>query len=198
MFLRKMLLATAFAFGAAVSGAHAVTVPNVSGNVCEGGVTPSVGSPCPFPLDLGDFNTAVDDPTLEIVGDTRIWGGVAHRNSNRNQFFDNFTLDLGSKRFQATFNWQPVSTNFDASIIVGGSLYVASTVFPGRTIDLGVLTGDDIIFIINPIAGIFPDSPDEIATWDLELAVVPLPAGALLLLSALGGLAAARRVRRRS
>lgn len=198
MTFKKSLLVAAFAMGASVSGVQASTVANVSGNVCEGGVTPVVGNPCPFALDLGDFNTDVSDPTLEIVGDTRLWGGVAHRNTDRGRYQDNFTLDLGTATYAATFNWQAVTPNFDAEIIVGGVVYSLTTPPTSGSIELGNLTGDDITVIINPIAGSFSDRPGEVATWDLQLSQVPLPAGAVLLITALGGLGVARGRKRKA
>jgi hypothetical protein len=198
MTFKKTLLVTLCAFGASVAAAQAATIPNVSGNVCEGGVKPADASGCPTALNLGDFNSNVVDPTLEIVGDTRIWGGVAHRNTNQNKYEDNFTLDLGTASYVATFNWQAVSANFDGEIVVGGTSYSFTTPPSTGSIDLGVLTGNGITFIINPIAGVFPDSPDEVGTWDLQLSQFPLPAGAVLLLTALGGMGVARGAKRKA
>jgi len=198
MTIKKTLLATLIALGASAVAAQAATIPNVSGNVCEGGVKPAAASGCPTTVNLGDFNSIVTDPTLEIVGDTRIWGGVAHRNTSLNRYEDNFTLDLGTDRYVATFNWQAVSANFDGEIVVGGTTYSFTTPPSTGSIDLGVLTGNGITFLINPIAGVFPDRPGEVGTWDLELSQVPLPAGAVLLMTALGGLGVARRAKRKA
>jgi hypothetical protein len=50
-----------------------------------------------------------------------------------------------------------------------------------------------VSFVVDPRAGIYAPSPDEVATWDLQLTAVPLPAGGWLLLSGLAGLCALRR-----
>jgi hypothetical protein len=198
MTFTKTLLATAFALAA--SGATAATFNNVSGNVCEGGVRPAPGvcNPGGGDLTIGDFDSNITDPTLNIVGDTHIFGGVAHRDTGLARFQDNFTLNLGAKTYAATFNWQAVSANFDGEIVVGGTAYSFTTPPSSGSITIGNLTGDNIAFIIDPIAGIFPDTPDEVGTWDLELSQVPLPASALLLIAGVGGLGALRRFGRKS
>jgi len=212
----RLVFAVALTLTAVTTGAQAAVVQNVYGTVCEGGVDPAAISNCPASagtLALGDFNTNLQDPTLKIVGDTRIWGGVAHRNSSQNKFFDNFSLDLGTQAYIATFNWQVKNPgfrpNFDGRIVIGGTL-VGGNVVGGDTetfttdvpngpdvisgsINLGTLSGDGITVIIDPIFGAFADNPDEVGTWDFELTQVPLPASALLLLAGLGGLGALRR-----
>ncbi|AEI96528.1 VPLPA-CTERM sorting domain-containing protein [Roseobacter litoralis] len=192
----KMLLTATFALGAMLTGASAATiVSNVSGNVCEGGVAPAVGAPCPSAFNLGDFNSTVDDPTLEVVGDTRIWGGVAHRTNTT--FFDSWTMDFGSTFYSGTFNYQATSANFDAVLTVGGAPFTFTTPPANGSIDIGTLTGV-VTFVLNPIAGSFGPNPDEVATWDLELSQVPLPASALLLIAGIGGLGAMRGFGRKS
>lgn len=191
----KTLLAATLTFGATLTGAHAATVANVSGNVCEGGVAPAAGAPCPADFDLGDFNSDVTNPTLELVGDTHIWGGVAHRSETT--FFDNWTIDFGSAVYAGTFNYQATSEDFDAVLTVGGTDFDFSTPPASGSVNLGNLTGV-VEFVLNPIAGDFDFTPNEVATWDLELSQVPLPASALLLIAGLGGLGAMRRIGRKA
>ena len=62
------------------------------------------------------------------------------------------------------------------------------------TIELGNLTGS-VAFIIDPIFSLSDPAitTSEVMTWDMKLTQVPLPAGGVLLLTALGALGVARR-----
>ena len=196
----KLLLSIATAaLGLTVaSTAGATTHSNVSGQVCEGGVPPAAASLCNAGLVLGDFNSAVADPTLEIVGDTRIWGGVAHRTTTTYQ--DNWTMDFGSDVYKGVFSWQPVSELFDASLTVGGGLpYIITTTVNalGDSFSIGNLTGL-VTFSLDATYGPLSHNPDQVATWDLQVSQVPIPAGGLLLLTAMGGLGFARRRKQKS
>ena len=174
------------------SSAFAATV--VSGDVCEGGVKPANSSPCPTSQNLGDFNSDPNNPTLVLSGDTHIWGGVAHR--EKGKYKDNWAVDFGTSTFAGVFNWQAVTTNFDGELTVGGTTYSFSTADlgtpTGGSIDLGPLSGQ-MIFILDATAGNFSHDPDEVATWDMQLSQVPLPAGLPLMLAGMGGLALLRR-----
>ena len=200
---KNILLSTAvvaLSFSIA-SFASAATHNNVSGTVCEGGVAPAGASGCNTGLALGDFNSDVANPTLNIVGDTRVWGGIAHRTTT--QYQDNWTMNFGSDVYAATFNWQTVFANasglFDADLTVGGVLYQFSTADAGSALggsfSLGNLTGA-VTFVFDSVAGNFGVNPDEVATWDLEVSQVPLPAAGFLLIAGLGGLGALRRKKR--
>ena len=178
----------------AAGSASAATFSNVSGLVCEGGVSPANTSGCPGGVVIGDFDSVIDDPTLEIVGDTHIFGGIAHRTGS--QFSDNWTMDFGASSYEGTFNWQAVSELFDGTLTVGGVAYEITTGPLGAIVDgtfsVGTLSGI-VEFVFDSTTGALPFDPDQVATWDLEVAQVPLPAGAVLLLTAMGALGVSRR-----
>lgn len=188
IFALALTVAAAGAFGG--TAASAATFNNVSGLVCEGGVSPAGSSGCPGGLNIGDFNSNVADPTLNVVGDTHIYGGVAHR--LQNQYQDNWTMNFGSMSYAGTFNWQAVSANFDGSLTVNGTVYDFTTPPASGSFGIGTLTGV-VTFVLDATDGVFPNNPDEVATWDLELSKVPLPAAGWMLFAGLGGLAALRR-----
>lgn len=167
----------------------AATLNNISGVVYEGGVAPAKTAP-PADIKIGDFNSNVSDPTLQIVGDTSIYGGVAHRTSTK--YFDNWTMDFGTNTYAGVFNWQNTSANFDGRLIVGGVEYLLGS---SGSISIGTVSGL-VTFVLDPIYGNFGPNPDEVATWDLQMTSVPLPAGIWLLLSGIAGFGAIRRAQK--
>ena len=88
-----------------------------------------------------------------------------------------------------------VSGLFDARLTLSGdvvdSVFMTTDNDP-NTMDTGSFTLNGLTgvvgFELDAVAGIFGVNPDEVATWDFELTKVPLPAGGVLLLSAIGGL----------
>lgn len=189
MKLVQTLTASTFFIAGAASAA---TITNVSGIVHEGGVALETGAPT-ADIVLGDFNTATGDPILEIVGDTEIYGGVAHRDTTAQKYLDGWTMDFGPTTYELKFTWAKTSAEFDGQLVVNG---VASALGDAGSINLGSYAGITS-FLVDPVFGTVTDTPGEMATWNLTAvsatAPVPLPAGGALILTALAGFAALRR-----
>ncbi|WP_425091329.1 VPLPA-CTERM sorting domain-containing protein [Tropicimonas sp. S265A] len=179
--------------GVAVALATPTTASTVVfGVVHEGGIAPAASAPSPD-ITLGDFNATAGDPLLTVVGDVSIWGGVAH--SKKSKYTDAWAMDFGTDVYNGTFNWQNTRKNpFDGILKVGAATFDLGD---SGSIKLSGLTGV-IQFEVDPRAGIYKPSPREVATWDLQLSQVPLPAGGWLMLSGLAGLGALRRLKPRN
>lgn len=189
-FLGLALAAALLAFPLATAEkAHAIPV---SGNVTEGG--PNFPNPDSngLPIDhaLGDFSNGTGAPLLELTGDTTIFGTVRHRNST--QYKDGWTMDFGAELYNVMFSWMPFSdkVGFDGNFNYGTAGPLTSFGFNGSGSSwIGTFTGT-WLFQVDPIAGVI--APTEDGYWTVKATVVPLPAGGILLLTALGGLAAFR------
>ena len=187
--MNKSIAAGLAALALTAGAASAATVENVSGVVHEGGVAPAAGSPA-ADIKLGDFNSSIDDPILEIVGDTSFYGGVAHL--TKTKYFDSWSMDFGAQSYAATFKWQKTSADFDGRLVVGGVQYDLGG---AGSISLGTLSGL-VTFNLDPLFGDFGPNPDEVATWDLQVNEVPLPAGMVLMLTGIAGIAGVRKLKK--
>ncbi|MDW3221769.1 MAG: VPLPA-CTERM sorting domain-containing protein [Paracoccaceae bacterium] len=176
---------------AIASPSSAATFNNVKGVVIEGGVAPAASAPPPG-LKIGDFNSAPGNPLLNVVGDTQIYGGVAHRFPG--EYTDAWAMDFGTNVYDIVFNWVKKSRDFDGQILVNG---VSTELSESGSLSLGRYTGL-VTFDVDPIYGLFSPTRSngrshEVATWDLQVSTVPLPAGVVLMLSVLAGFGIMRR-----
>lgn len=173
-----------------VVAAGAAQATTLSGNICEGGA--GFVSPVTCDHTLGDFNTSLSSPTLDIAPSATFYGAVRN-DDGVSRFTDGFTVNLTSAAI-ATFNWspRPSGSSADGVITMSGSGigFTTAGTPAGGSIDLGSLSGT-VTFSISPLEGSFPQP--EVFDWSLELAAVPLPAGLPLLALGLGGLAMVRR-----
>lgn len=165
-------------------------VGNAATVIYEGG-GPGVkpGSPAADQV-LGDFGTSTGSPVLMITGDTSLYGGIAHTSASN--FKDGWTMDFGTSLYDVVFNYEATTQSngsglFNGTLTVGGGTPIVLS--GAGTVNLGVLTGA-VTFLIDATAG---GEPREQAFWDVQATQVPLPAGALLMLTGLGGIALVRR-----
>lgn len=136
---------------------------------------------------LGDFGRNPARRVIEVNGDVSLYGGILHRSPTRYQ--DAWTFDFGAGSYSVVFEYFRTTRRYNGELTVGGTnSYVLAD---AGTIDLGNLTGQ-VTFLIDATAY---GRPREKAHWNVQVAAVPLPAGAALLLTGLGGLAIARRRR---
>lgn len=183
----------------------AQAVPLGAGDViCEGPAGLLVGLlDCNPGNSFGDGPTSGSGPTIDLlfsaVGESaHILGGVRGRDNN--EFADTFTLQ-GNGIYKLTLDLTgtladraPFETDFDADWSQGGSgigtldsVLMIETLM--TTIDLN--GGGTSLFSLDAAGGAYANN--SIGQYKLTVSAVPLPAGAVLLLSGLGGLALARR-----
>ena len=167
------------------------------GVVCEGppsllgGLTDCNSAPA-----IGDGPTGGSGPTVNLdfsgSGEAWILGGVRGRDDD--EFADNFTLQ-GSGTYKLLLELTGIFEGdaFDATWTQGIAPAIGDLVNVGdmlmATIDLG--TNGTSLFSLDAAGGAVADG--SFGQYKLTVTAVPLPAGALLLLTGLGGLAFARR-----
>lgn len=171
--------------------ANAATIDNVSGVYDESGR--AVSNAPSDAVQWRDFDETAGNPQLNIVGDTHIFGFVAHRSDgDEPRFTDQWAMNFGTDQYRAVFRWTNLSSVFDGQFVVNGAQHLLGA---SGEIELGLLT-DTVQFNLDPIFGSFGVTPNERANWEIQVQAVPLPAGGLLMLSGLAGLAMVRRRKR--
>jgi len=174
--------------------ANAATL-GAADTICEGPESLVLGLPCTDANSFGDGPSSGNGETVEIAfsgtGSAWILGGVRGRDTN--EFADNFIFQ-GSGVYNLTLELLGIfdGSLFDATWTQGGDV-VGDLVEVGNTLTTTIDLGDDglSLFSLDAAGGEYANG--SFGQYKVTVAAVPLPAGALLLLSGLGGLAFARR-----
>lgn len=138
-------------------------------------------------IQVGDFSEAPGDPLLNVVSSTSIFGSVRHKNSKK--YTDQWAMDFGAGMFKLTFRWD-AEEEFKGKLFIDGN-EVLGNIAGTNAVDgvvLGVFDGTSS-FNLDSKHGLTVTD----ANWNLEVSRVPVPAGAVLLLTGLGALGFARR-----
>ncbi|MEE4187848.1 MAG: VPLPA-CTERM sorting domain-containing protein [Roseobacter sp.] len=181
------------AFAAAVglsSAASSATYNNVFGVVHEGGAPLQSDRPLAG-LIIGDTGNNPANVILNIAGPTQVYGGVARRDNRR--WGDSFRLVL-DQSYRVTLDYAGQSTRFDGRTSFGDN----SQIFNGTgSIVFGNFAAGTYDFFMDPRLPFSTTQRDrEVGTYTLDVTPVPLPAGVLLMMTGLGGLAFMHRRRR--
>lgn len=174
--------------------ASAATIGGLSGFVSEGPNT-FVNTGTETVRKLKDFNTNFGNPILSFADDATVFGRVW------DNYSDGFTISSGANLFNLTIT----ATDFQAAqgndlrfrvIVRGGSVTpnIDTTVTSAGTspiVQLTNLSGDVKIRLTAISTPGFQN--DDNVGWAVDVAPVPLPASALLLLGGLAGLGAMKR-----
>lgn len=195
MRILSLAIAAAVALPLAITGT-AIAAPAsglIVGDISEGGPNPR------HPNDAGatlvdDFSQVPgdNDPSFTLAGpENNIFGTIQHRDANR--YKDAWEMEV-TQATNITFYWQP---HAGTEISNGGNGFDGT--FFNPLMDLMFSgTGSAFVGILNP--GTYEFSVDattagttrQLGHWQVNATVVPVPAAGILLLTALGGMAAFR------
>lgn len=179
MSFRKRLTAAALGMALSVGAASAATVIYEGGGP---GIQPGAAAP---DVVMGDFGRNPASEIINVTGNTIVYGGILHRNARLYQ--DAWTFDFGTGIFDVVFDFFRTTASYNGLLTVNGTDDYALN--DAGTINLGSMSGSATFLIDATAAG----QPRQRAHWSVTVAAVPLPAGGLLLLGGLGGLAMMRR-----
>lgn len=186
---RNILVVVALVFAAPVSAA---TVNIADGETwCDSADKLLNTSVCSNPLGTDDLSQTVGSDSITFAGSGSLWGFVQDGDGQSSNWADAAMVTLSSASKITISLEEPTDALFDGSFSFGDLVFADSVLDASNSSLTFSVEAGTYAFLFDATA---PNQDiANTSEYSLSVAAVPLPAGGLLLLSALGGLVSAQR-----
>lgn len=138
-----------------------------------------------------DLSNRAPGQILNFAGDATIYGYVADKKGTNNTLFPDFARMIFSSAAKVTLTLFNTDSAFDALVSLGGQSGIVDAANTELTFLVGA--GQSNFFIDTTGAGAVNSAKANGSDYTIAVSEVPLPAGAVLLLTGFGGLTLLRR-----